>query len=343
MLYTVLLLVFLGSCRNEVKKPEVKKSTSIVSSNGQVLFFPDTLTLSFFNTEEVSSSPVHADLTAIGKIGATVLASNTGALQNIVLFENPDLAGNYTQLIQHQINIRQIQHINLRQKEIELERIKELELHGVATGQDLLNAQTALSMEQSSLANEKAALIEHEAKLKSGGFDPGRLRNAKAGTAYIICDIPESQIGKIPVRSAGRTSDCRLTFSAFPNDLYTGKIEEVADMVDHATRMVKIRISVDNSSGKLKAGMFATVTFAIDTRFPDGQQGSFITISNTSSVTVQGKQYVFLKKSAHEFERKEIQTGQQIGDRLIVFSGLNQGDEIATEGVMQLKGLSFGY
>src|SRR5690606_30376767 len=206
-----------------------------------------------------------------------------------------------------------------------------LHLHGAATGQDLLNAQTALSMEQTNLANEKAALIEHETKLKSGGFNPEFLRKAKVGTAFIICDIPENQISKIKEEQTGN-----IAFTAFPNEKFTGKIDAIADMVDNATRMVKVRISINNATSKLKSGMFANVSFGLS-------EGNFISISKTSLVTVQGKNYVFVKKSVTEFERREIQTGQQIGDKIIVFSGLNNGEEIAIEGVMQLKGLSFGY
>jgi len=325
------MLLLLASCGNKEKKKEEKNTTPVISSNGQTITFPDTETLAFFKTEKINTDHINADFTAIGNVGATILASNTGAAQNIVLFENPELASNYTQLIQHQINIRQIQNINIKQKQIELERTKDLQLHGSATGQDLLNAQTALSMEQTGLANEKAALIEHEAKLKSGGFNPELLRNAKAGTAYIICDIPENHIERIK-----QGQSCNIVFTAFPNEKFIGKTDAVADMVDNATRMVKVRISINNSSSKIKAGMFANVSFGLS-------EGNFITISKTSLITVQGKNYVFVKKSANEFERREIQTGQQIGDRLIVFNGLNSGEEIAIEGVMQLKGLSFGY
>lgn len=329
--YMLPILLLLASCGNKEKKKEEKNTTPVISSNGQTITFPGTETLAFFKTGKVNAGLINADFTAIGNVGATILASNTGAAQNIVLFENPELASNYTQLIQHQINIRQIQNINIKQKQIELERTKDLQLHGSATGQDLLNAQTALSMEQTGLANEKAALIEHEAKLKSGGFNPELLRNAKAGTAYIICDIPENQIGRIK-----QGQSCNIVFTAFPNEKFIGKTDAVADMVDNATRMVKVRISINNSSSKIKAGMFANVSFGLS-------EGNFITISKTSLITVQGKNYVFIKKSANGFERREIQTGQQIGDRLIVFNGLNNGDEIAIEGVMQLKGLSFGY
>lgn len=330
-IYIFSALFFLSACGDKDTKPKEKNTTPTVSNNGTKISFPDVEIVSFFKTEKINSSNITADFTANGKISATVLPSGEGASQNIILFENPDLASNYTLLIQHQINISQIQNINIKQKQIELERIKDLQLHGAATGQDLLNAQTALSMEQSNLANEKTALIEHEAKLKSGGFNPEVLRKAKAGTAYIICDIPENQISKIK-----EGSNCNIQFTAFPDEKFTGKIDDVADVVDNATRMIKLRISINNSSSKLKAGMFTTVSFGLS-------EGNFISINKNSLVTVQGKNYVFVKTSTNTFERKEIEAGQQIGDRIIVFSGLKNENEIAIEGVMQLKGLSFGY
>lgn len=329
--YILPILLLIAACGNEEKARKAENTTPVVSNNGLAIAFPDKEALAFFKTETVNRDHINSDFLAVGNVGATILASNTGASQNIVLFENPELASNYTQLIQHQINIRQIEHINIKQKKIELERTKDLQLHGAATGQDLLNAQTGLSMEQTSLANEKAALIEHEAKLKSGGFNPQLLRNAKAGTAYIICDIPENQSDKI-----NQGQSCDIVFTAFPNEKFIGKIDVVADLVDNATRMVKVILSLSNSSNKIKAGMFANISFGLS-------EGNAITISKTSLVTVQGKNYVFVKTAANTFERKVIQTGQQLGDRIIVFSGLEHGDLIAIEGVMQLKGLSFGY
>lgn len=330
---TTYILLFLGlfSCQKKVQNAFQKEAITEVKEDGKIIEFPDVQTADFFTTEKASTALVEAELNAPAKVAATVLSSSEGANQNIILFDNPELAGNYTQLIQHQININQIQKINIKQKQLELSRTEDLYSHGTATGQELLNAQAALSMEQTHLANEKAALIEHETKLKSGGFDPEVLRVASAGTLYIICDIPENQIGKI---YAGQPSN--IVFTAFPNEKTVGKVDAIADIVDNVTRMAKVRITTKNVSNKLKAGMFANVSFDIN-------EGQFITISKMSLVTVQGKSYVFIKKSDTEFERKEIQTGQQIGNRIIVFDGLNDADAIVVEGVMQLKGLSFGY
>ncbi|MDR0801142.1 efflux RND transporter periplasmic adaptor subunit [Fluviicola sp.] len=326
--YTMAFLLLLSACGSNEKKVQEKDITPVVTDNGQTISFPDPESMSFFKTEQVSSNNLTAEFTAPAKISATIISSGEGT---IVLFENPELAGNYTQLMQHQINISQINNINIKQKQLELNRTKELQAHGAATGQDLLNAQTALSMEQTNLANEKAALVEHEAKLITAGFEPEVLQKAKPGTAYLVCDIPENQISKIK-----EGQPCNIVFTAFPNENFVGKIDAVADMVDNITRMIKVRISIGNPTNRLKTGMFANVSFGLT-------EDHFINISNASLITVQGKSYVFVKKTNNTFERREIQAGQQIGNRILVFSGLNKDEEIAVDGVMQLKGLSFGY
>ncbi|WP_406843353.1 efflux RND transporter periplasmic adaptor subunit [Flavobacterium soyae] len=330
--YSGLMLLLLCACGGKDNK-QVQEINNVpqVLNNGKTILFPNTSSIAFFKTEPIGSSVLSNNITAPAKVSATVMKSEEGASQNIILFENSDLAASYTQLIQHIININQIKNKNIRQKQIELERAKDLQAHGAATGKELLEAQTALSMEQAGLANERAAIIEHETKLKAGGFQPEVLKKAKAGTSFIICDIPENQISKIK-----KGDNCIVRFTAFPNEKFTGKIDAVADMIDQSARMVKLRISLNDTSGKLKAGMFATVSFGLS-------EGDFISVDKNSLVTVQAKNYVFVKKGTKYFERTEVTTGDQIGNRIVVYTGLTNGDAIAVQGVMQLKGLSFGY
>ena len=326
------MLLFLCACGGKENKQEQEiNSVPQVMNNGKTILFPAASSTSFFETEPIGSSVLNSQITAPAKVSATVMKSKEGASQNIILFENPELATSYTQLIQHLINISQIQNKNIKQKQIEVDRAKDLQAHGAATGKDLLEAQTALSMEQANLANERAAIIEHETKLKAGGFEPELLKKAKAGTSFIICDIPENQISKI---KSG--DNCQVQFTAYPNEKFSAKIDAVADMIDQTTRMVKLRIRLNNTSDKFKAGMFATVSFGLS-------EGDFISIDKNSLVTVQGKSYVFVKRGNTNFERTEITIGNQIGNRITVYSGLASGDAVAVKGVMQLKGLSFGY
>ncbi|WP_278021064.1 efflux RND transporter periplasmic adaptor subunit [Flavobacterium ginsengisoli] len=330
--YSGIIVLFLYACSGKEKKQDqVVNNLPQVTNNGKNIVFPTDSSAVFFETESIGNSVLNNQIMAPAKVSATVMKSQEGASQNIILFENPDLATSYTQLIQHIANINQIQNKNIKQKQIEVDRAKDLLAHGAATGKDLLEAQTALSVEQTNLANERAALIEYETNLKAGGFEPEALKRAKAGTSFIICDIPENQISRI---KSG--DNCTVQFTAFPNEKFSGKIDDIADMIDQSTRMVKLRISLNNASGKFKAGMFATVSFGIS-------EGDNISIDKNSLVTVQAKNYVFVKKNSKEFERTEVTIGNQIGDRVVVYNGLMSGDAIAVKGVMQLKGLSFGY
>lgn len=329
--FSILVLGLLLSCNSKEKKKVEDPQPPKVENDGSLITFTDKSIFNLFKTEAIGSGSLSGDLMAVGQVGATVLGSDSGSSNNIVLFENPELASNYTQLIQHQINIKQISNVNIKQRQIELARAKDLNQHGAMTGQELLNAQTALSMEMTNLSNEKAAIIEHEAMLKSAGFDPDLLRRAQKGAAYLVSDIPENQISKLKKGDA-----CSIQFTAYPNETFTGKIEAIADRVDFTTRMVKLRIGLNNADDKLKVGMYANVAFGL-------KSNNTISVPKTAIVTVQGKNYVFIQKNDSQFERKEVQIGQQIGDRIIIFGGVDNGSKVVKDGVMQLKGLSFGY
>jgi multidrug efflux pump subunit AcrA (membrane-fusion protein) len=100
--------------------------------------------------------------------------------------------------------------------------------------------------------------------------------------------------------------------------------------------MVKLRITITNPNGKLKAGMFGTTKFGLS-------QGKFLAVPREALVTVMGKDYVFVKKSDLEFVRKAVNTGQQADGNVIIFDGITDQDMVVIKGAMQLKGLSFGY
>ncbi|HCW07568.1 MAG TPA: efflux transporter periplasmic adaptor subunit [Cytophagales bacterium] len=327
-----LCLVFLVACgKKENQSAHVQVIKPKVTDNGQFIQFSDKKTADFFEVVPVASSELYANLIAPARVSATVIPSQENANQNLVLFDNPELTSSYTQLLQHLANINQIQNVTIKQRKIELDRAKDLQQHGAASGREVLEAQTALALEETNLINEKAANLEHEAKLKLGGFDPDGLRNAQARTVWSLCDLPENQLSKVNVGNI-----CQLTFNSFPNENFTGKIENIGDVVDFTTRMVKVRIVVTNPNGKLKAGMFGTAKFGLD-------QGKFLGVPKESVTTVLGKDYVFIKKSDLEFERRLVSTGQQADGNIIIFEGVTIDEKVVVKGAMQLKGLSFGY
>ncbi|MFN8356226.1 MAG: efflux RND transporter periplasmic adaptor subunit [Spirosomataceae bacterium] len=354
-----LLLTFWGlACHKAEKNKAPAQSRPVIQDQGTQLSFPDAKQRALFKTEAVHQSLIQAELSAPARIVATVLPSVENKQQNLVLFDNPDNSASFTALMQHIINVNQKKIVVqerqatiaqrqaiVKQRQAELARFQELAEHGAATGKDiaeikidinneetnLLGAQADLTSSETELANEKTAILEHEAKLKLAGFEPSELIKASANTVWMICDVPENQITRI---QQGGT--CIIRFTSFPEQKFTGKIEEIGDVVDNITRMVKLRIRVLNPTNQLRAGMFASVSFGIT-------EGNYIAVPKEALVTVQNKHFVFVVNPDGRYVRKEVMIGQQINDKVIIFSGLQENDAIAVTNVLQLKGLSFGY
>ena len=330
---TVFILLLAGvllSCKKEQREERhlnfVKPKVS-----GDLITFGDDVTASYFTSLPIESADLQADFSVPARVVATVMASSENPSLNLILFDKPTLTTDYTQLLQHLANIRQIEEITIKQRNIELERVLDLQKHGAATGRDVLEAQTALALEKTILINEKSSMIEEESMLKLEGFSTEALRKAKPNMVWVISELAENQISKVRPGE-----QCQVTFSSFPNEIFKGKIEDIGDVVDNVTRLLKLRISIVNPDRRLKAGMFGNARFGL-------REGKFITVPLEALVTVQGKNYVFVKKSAREFERRSVSIGQQANSRMIVFDGIVEHEQVVVKGTMQLKGLSFGY
>ncbi|WP_461103966.1 efflux RND transporter periplasmic adaptor subunit [Spirosoma koreense] len=311
-----LLIFLLLGCKEKPKPVVTSIPRPTVSADGVRVSFPDAAMIRPFVVQPARTSAIHTDFSAPGHVAAMVLRSGENPAERLVLFDDPGLSDNYTAILQHRINI-QTERGNL-------ERVRDLQAHGAASGKEVIEAQTQL-------ANEEAAIISDEATLKLAGFDPAALRHAAPNTILVVCEIPENQFGSIR-----KGLVCALNFTAFPNERFTGRIDNVNDYVDNTTRQIKLRISVANPDGRLKAGMFATVEFGVT-------EGQFITVPRDAVVTVQGRDYVFIQTGPQAIERRSVQLGQQRADQVVVQSGLKDSDRVVVQNVMQLKGLSFGY
>ncbi|SFE08218.1 efflux RND transporter periplasmic adaptor subunit [Spirosoma endophyticum] len=311
-----LLALLVVACKEKPKPVVTSIPRPTISTDGGRITFPDSVMMRAFTTQPAHSGAIRTDFSAPGHVAAMVLRSVENPAERLVLFDEPSLSENYTAILQHRINI-QTERGNL-------DRVKDLQAHGAASGKEVIEAQTQL-------ANEEAAIISDEATLKLAGFDPKELRQSPPNTILVVCEIPENQFGSIRKGLA-----CSLNFTAFPNERFVGRIDNVNDYVDNTTRQIKLRISVANPDGRLKAGMFATVEFGVS-------EGQSMTVSRDAIVTVQGRDYVFVQAGPQAIERRAVQLGQQRVDRVVVQNGLKENDQVVTANVMQLKGLSFGY
>ena len=72
---------------------------------------------------------------------------------------------------------------------------------------------------------------------------------------WIVCDVYENNLANVRL---GDKADIRL--NAYPNQVFTGRIDNIGPILDPNIRTAKVRIEVANP-GLMRPGMFVTATF----------------------------------------------------------------------------------
>jgi cobalt-zinc-cadmium efflux system membrane fusion protein len=123
-----------------------------------------------------------------------------------------------------------------------------------------------------------------------------------------------------------------LTTESVPGKQFAGTVAHVGDVVDETTRTVKVRCVIPNPSGPLKPEMFVRGRIATPAR----RRG--IAVPRDAVQTHEGKTVVFTPGDhPGEFEAKEVHTGETLGGRTVIASGLQPGDPVVTRGAFTVK------
>ncbi len=95
--------------------------------------------------------------------------------------------------------------------------------------------------------------------LKPGySHNPGIVKLMQYNKVKIAVEVDENQLKNIH-----KNQKVKVKLSAFPNDLFSGKVYEIKQYVSNMTRTSTVYIKVDNSDRKIKPGMFAEVAFIL--------------------------------------------------------------------------------
>jgi cobalt-zinc-cadmium efflux system membrane fusion protein len=151
---------------------------------------------------------------------------------------------------------------------------------------------------------------------------------ADLSTLWVVIDVYEKDMSRLRL-GAG----VKVSVTSFPDKTFRGKIAYISDVVDEKTRTEKARVTIDNSSGLLKPGMFATVL----TETTSGGTERLIAVPEEAVVVDGTMRYVFIQTAPDKFQRRDIEAGRTLGSWLEVKSGLKEGEPIAVKGAFILK------
>src|SRR5580700_2679035 len=131
----------------------------------------------------------------------------------------------------------------------------------------------------------------------------------------------------------------RILVDAYPGRIFEGKITAIEPQIATDTRNIRVQATFDNPDHILKPGMFATTTVVL----PD--KPAVVTVPETAvDYTLYGDAvFLVTEKKADDGTtsltavRSFVRTGNRIGGRTEVLSGVKEGDRVVAVGQLKLQ------
>jgi Cu(I)/Ag(I) efflux system membrane fusion protein len=153
---------------------------------------------------------------------------------------------------------------------------------------------------------------------------------ADLSRVWLMFDAYESDLPFL-----NRDNKISFTVQALPGSNFTGNISFIDPVIDPVTRVSKVRVEINNQSGKLKPEMFAT---GIVNANLSEYKNNFI-IPRSAVLWTGKRSIVYVKQTGTDepvFKIREIGLGPMLGNSYVVLDGLKEGEEIVTQGAFSV-------
>jgi len=136
--------------------------------------------------------------------------------------------------------------------------------------------------------------------------------------------VPEQSVSAVKVGAP-------ITFQvdAFPGREFTGTVRYVSPTLEASRRALTVEAVVQNQSGDLKPGLFATA------RIEEPEKVPAVLVPADAVQTTAGTSRVYVV-NGDTAEERIVTLGQQVGSLVEIATGLKAGEKVATKNVAQL-------
>jgi cobalt-zinc-cadmium efflux system membrane fusion protein len=164
-------------------------------------------------------------------------------------------------------------------------------------------------------------VIERNATVgASVGTDSNLFKIIDLSRVWIDANVFEKDLARVRMGQ-----EVKVNLPALPGSTYTGRVILIDSVVDPETRTIKVRTEVANPDSRLKPDMFANVEIVTDLN------RSAISVPQTAVLNDGGKTVVFVAEG-NGYQKREVHTGIQNGDRLEIVEGLSPGEKVVVKG-----------
>ena len=296
-------------------------------------------------TKPVTSSIINNKLSAIGDgsaLHSVTVTSQSGGTLNELLVSPGDVvkAGDIIGHLDSQAEQIAFDKASLAAKNAEdaLKRSTELQKSNSVSAAALTTAQLANDQAALDFRNAKLALDRRSIVAPIGGtvglmqVTPGNYLSSNAAVTTIEDDSQLLVTFWVPERFAplikpGMAIEASAT--ALPGQTFTGSVNAIDNRVDPASRTLQVQALIPNDQKLMRAGM----SFAVTLDFP-GEQ--FASVDPLAIQWSAAGPYVW-KLAEGKVGKGMVQIVQRNSDGILVTGDVKEGEEVVTEGVLQLS------
>ncbi len=130
-------------------------------------------------------------------------------------------------------------------------------------------------------------------------------------------------------------SKASLTFAALPGKTVEGKVSFISPILDPGTRTAVVRVSIPSQGGMVKPDMFAKGLITSTLPLPQGT----LVIPASACLWTGEKTLVYVSETSEgkrQFRLREVRLGAGAGEMVVVTEGLEEGEEIVSQGAFQV-------
>lgn len=143
---------------------------------------------------------------------------------------------------------------------------------------------------------------------------------AEINEVWVLVNIHESDIAKIHVGQ-----EVSIKTLAFPDTLYTGRIDKIFNAIDPETKSMKARVKIPNKDLKLKPEMSSTVSVQL---LENHQK---IVVPSSAIIFDKNRYWVMVFHDRKNIETRKVEIYREAGDLTYIKSGLNEGEKVISK------------
>lgn len=167
----------------------------------------------------------------------------------------------------------------------------------------------------------------------SGGTAVELFTVGELDSVWVFADVFEMDLARVK-----RGAQVSVKVVAYPDKVFTGKVDWISDALDPTARTARVRCSIPNPGRELKPEMYATVSIAVDAP-------AVAALPRTALLRIADQTVVFVQNGTTpdgrlKFTRRIIAVNEDEGsDYVPIVRGVNPGDQVVTSGGILLSGM----